>query len=189
VRRDERLLLEHVRLYPLGELRLFEQFDDAKVERLCQKIEADGVFFNPISIVRERIVIDGVNRLEALRRLGGKTVPCVVFDYADVDLLANVHFIHAGRTTRLSEFARSVGRKVEFPKRSPADIMAAAEAGELIPNGETFHRVPHNVIRLPVPLEALQQERAFDLTGFLRERIEQGQVRFYQMATYVCDEW
>ena len=116
-------------------------------------------------------------------------IPCVVYDYADVDLLGNVHFVHEGRTTRLSEFARSVGKKVEFPRRTPADILAAVEAQQLIPNGETFHRVPQNVIRLPIPLHKLTGSSNFDLTEFIRERIESGQIRFFQSATYLCDEW
>jgi cytidyltransferase-like protein len=188
-RRDESFLLEQVRLFLLDELRLFEDYDEAKVDRLCEKIAIDDVFLNPISIVLEKIVIDGANRLEALRRLGCRQIPCVVYDYADVDLIGNVHFINEGKTTRLSEFARTVGTKVEFPHRTPADILAAVDAGRLIPNGETFHRVPQSVIRLPVPLAKLRDPSGFDLTALIRERIERGQIRFCQRATYVCDEW
>ena len=135
-RRDESFLRDHVRLPELDELRLFEQYADEKVERLVEKISRDGVFLNPISIVEELIVIDGVNRLEAVRRLGGRRIPCVVYNYADVDLLANVHFKKDGKITRLSEFAREEGERIEFPRRSTSDIIAAVEAGELIPNGE-----------------------------------------------------
>jgi cytidyltransferase-like protein len=188
-RRDESFLLKHVRLFALDELRLFEEYDEAKVTRLCKKITDEAEFLNPISIVSEKIVIDGVNRLEAARRLGARRIPCVVYDYADVDLLGNVHFFHEGKKTRLSEFARDVGTRVEFPRRTPADILAAVEAGKLIPNGETFHRVPQSVIRLPIPLVKLTSPQDFDLTEFIRGRIDAGQVRFFQAATYVCDEW
>lgn len=73
-RRDERFLLENLSMLRIGQLRLHEQYDEAKTRRLVEKISRDGVFFNPISVVREMIVIDGVNRLEALRRLGGDQV-------------------------------------------------------------------------------------------------------------------
>jgi hypothetical protein len=63
------------------------------------------------------------------------------------------------------------------------------ESGTLIPNGETFHRVPQNVVRLPVPLSALRDETDFDLKSFLKDRIDSGKVRFFQSATYICDEW
>lgn len=188
-RRDESFLLEQVRLVPMNELRLYESFEEEKVQRLVSKVQADGVFFNPISVVSEMIVIDGVNRLEALRRLDAKVVPCVVFDYADVDLMGNVHFIHEGKRTRISEFARSIGERIEFPHRSPSDILAAVDAGELIPNGETFHRVPQNVVRLPIPLAKLRDPSHFQLEEFIQERIDCGQIRFFQSATYICDEW
>ena len=188
-RRDEHQLRERLRMVPVDELRRYEAHDEAKTERLVAKIRAEQVFFNPISVVRELIVIDGANRFEALRRLGAKQVPCVVYDYSDVDLLGNVHFINNGVRTRLSEFAREQGERVEFPRRTPDDIRAAVKKGELIPNGETFHRVPQSVIRLPVPLAALTGEQPFDFTAFLDRLIREGQIRFYQSSVYVCDEW
>jgi len=188
-RRDEHFLLDRVRMVPAGQLKRYEAHDEDKVEKLLGRIRTERSFFNPISIVREMIVIDGANRFEALRRLGARWVPCVVYDYSDIDLLANVHFINDGRKTRLSEFAREQGARVEFPRRTPKDIREAAESGQLLPNGETFHRVPQSVIRLPIPVEALFADAPFDLTGYLQRRIADGQVRFYQSSVYVCDEW
>jgi hypothetical protein len=189
VGRDEQFLRERLRMVPIADLKPYEACDAAKVARLVAKIHADGTFFNPISVIRELIVIDGTNRLEALRRLGAKQVPCAIYDYSEIDLSANVHFINNGVTTRLSEFSREVGERVEFPRRSPQDIRAAAESGKLIPNGETFHRVPHSVIRLPIPLSALTSETAFDLAASIESRISSGQIRFYPSSVYVCDEW
>lgn len=188
-RRDEELLHEQVRMFDLDELKIYERFEEQKVQRLHGCIQEQGVFLNPISVVKERIVIDGVNRLEAIRRLGAKRVPCVVFDYADVDLQANVHYIHEGRRTRLSEFCRAQGDRVEFPMRTPADIRRTVQEGSYIANGETFHRVPQNVVRLPIPLDALTSDEEFDLRSFVQSRIDQGQIRFLQAATYICDEW
>lgn len=188
-RRDERFLRERLRMVPIGDLKRYEAHEDAKVARLVAKITAEGVFFNPISVVTERIVIDGANRLEALRQLGARLVPCVIYDYSDIDLLGNVHYLNHGVRTRLSEFAREEGERVEFPRRTPADIRAAAESGQLIPNGETFHRLPQSVIRLPIPLSALISETAFDLAAELDNRIRNGQIRYFQSCVYVCDEW
>lgn len=188
-RRDEQMLRERLRMVPVSDLRRYEAHDDAKVERLVVKIEGEGVFFNPLSVVRELIVIDGANRFEALRRLGARQVPCLVYDYSDVDLLGNVHFINDGVKTRLSEFAREQGERIEFVRRTPDDIRAAAEKGELIPSGETFHRVPQSVIRLPIPLSALRAEQPFDLARCVDQRIRDGNIRFFQSSVYVCDEW
>ena len=68
-RRDERFLRGRLRMVPLNTLRRYEAHDEAKVERLVAKMLAERVFFNPLSIVREGIVIDGANRLEALMRI------------------------------------------------------------------------------------------------------------------------
>lgn len=188
-RRDEQMLRERLRMIPVADLRRYEAHDEIKVERLVAKIESEGVFFNPLSVVRELIVIDGANRFEALRRLGARHAPCVIYDYPDVDLLANVHFVNGGVTTRLSEFAREQGERIEFARRTPDDIRTAVQNGELIPNGETFHRVPQSVIRLPIPLDALRSDLPFDIAGFIEQRIAAGQIRFFQSSVYVCDEW
>lgn len=176
-------------MVPLAALKPYEAFDEAKVARLVAKIHADGIFFNPISVVREMVVIDGANRLEALRRLDAKQLPCVIYDYSEIELLGNVHFINGGVTTRLSEFSREVEERVEFAPRSPQDILSAVASGQLIPNGETFHRVPQSVIRLPIPLSALLSGTVFDLAASIERRISSGQIRFYQSGVYVCDEW
>lgn len=188
-RRDERFLRERLRMIPVQELKRYEAHDDAKVERLVEKIRDERVFFNPISVVREMIVIDGANRFEALRRLGARFAPCVIYEYSDIDLLGNIHYLNGGVRTRMSEFAREEGERVEFARRTPADIRAAAESGQLIPNGETFHRVPQSVIRLPIPLGALLSDEEFDLAAEIDRRIRAGQVRFFQSSVYVCDEW
>jgi hypothetical protein len=186
---DEQFLRERLRMVPITDLKRYEAHDETKVDKLVAKIRADQTFFNPISVVREMIVIDGANRLEALRRLGATAVPCVIYDYSEIDLLGNVHFTDNGVTTRLSEFSREVGERTEFRRRTPQEIRDAVENGKLIPNGETFHRVPASVIRLPIPLRALIASTPFDLAAQLDKRISSGQIRFYPAGVYVCDEW
>lgn len=186
-RNDESFLLTHLRLVPIKDILLYEQFEEEKVARLVEKIRAEGVFFNPVSLVKEMVLIDGNNRLEALKRLGANFVPAVVYDYADIDLLANVHFKVGNRITRLSEFAREQGKRIEFKRRSPIDILNAAKEGKMIPNGETFHRVPQSVIRLPVPLESLKA--GFIMREYVQRLIKENKIRFYQSSVYVCNEW
>lgn len=187
-RKDEAFLKGSLKLVKIEDLKVYEEYDEAKVKKIMDKIRRDGVFFNPISIVEDNIVIDGNNRLEALRRYGAKYVPCVQYRYADVDLMGNVHFIKDGKITRLSEFAPEEGKRKEFPRRTPEEIRQAVKEGRMIPNGETFHRVPQSVIRLPIPLSELVTE-GFDLQQFVDEKIEAGEIRFYQSNVYICDEW
>ncbi|MDY6944999.1 MAG: ParB N-terminal domain-containing protein [Pseudomonadota bacterium] len=186
---DEQFLRERLRMVPIADLKRYEAHDETKVDKLVAKIRADRTLFNPICVVREMIVIDGANRLEALRRLQATTVPCVIYDYSELELLGNVHFTDNAVTTRLSEFSRDTGERIEFQRRSPQDIRDAVASGRLIPNGETFHRVPRSVIRLPIPLQALIADTPFDLAAQLDKRISSGQIRFYPAGVYVCDEW
>jgi len=188
-RRDERFLRERLHMIPIGDLKRYEAHDEIKVGRLVEKIRAERVFFNPISVVREMIVIDGANRFEALKRLGAQFAPCVIYDYSELDLLGNVHYVNNGVRTRMSEFAREEGERIEFATRTPAEIRVAAASGQLIPNGETFHRVPQSVIRLPIPLDALLSDKEFDLASEIDRRISAGHIRFFQSSVYVCDEW
>jgi cytidyltransferase-like protein len=187
VRRDNDLILNNLSLVKIDVLKSYEEFEESKVLKLVEKIKKEGVFFNPISIVREMVVIDGNNRLEALKRLGCRFVPVVVYHYKDIDLLGNVHYFNNGIKTRLSEFAMESKEKIEFEKRSPDDIFKAIEEKKMIPNGETFHRVPFSVIRLPISLKDLIN--GFDFNAFLSDRIKNGKIRFYQSNVYVCDEW
>lgn len=188
-RRDESFLRERMRLVPLSQLRRYEMYDEQKTRRLVEKIKAEGIFLNPLAVVREMIVIDGANRLEALTRLGASFVPCIVYDYSEIDLLANVHYLNNGVVSRMSEFAREQGEKIEFELRTPDEIRKAADSGELIPSGETFHRLPQNIIRLPIRLKELQSESPFDLASEVERRIAGGKVRYFQSGVYICDEW
>lgn len=180
VRRDEMMLLNSVRAIPLPKLRLYEEYDEEKVLRLVDRISASGLFLNPIAVVEELVVIDGVNRLEALRRLGATVVPCVVYNYGDVDLQGNVHFIKDGKKSRLSEFAPEHDERIVFPARTPDDIIEAAKTGQMIPNGETFHRLPFCVIRIPIALASLRSGD-LDLHAELKVRFAAGQVRFLRV--------
>lgn len=193
-RKDETFLLTHLRMVKIEDLKLYEQYDEEKVLRLMEKISGDGFFSNPISVVEEMIVIDGVNRLEAGRRLGFQMIPCLVFPYDEIDLVGNVHFIKNGKKTRLSEFAAEEGKRIEFPARTPQEIRDCVAAGKMIPNGETWHRVPQSVVRLPIPLVMLFDREIIErgewsLEAFIKEKIASGMIRFYPSNVYVCDEW
>ena len=59
----------------------------------------------------------------------------------------------------------------------------------MIPNGETFHRVPQSVIRLPSRSRLFSAATPFDLAAALDERINDGKIRYFQSGVYVCDEW
>jgi len=186
-RSDKEFILKRVKFVNLEELQFYELFDEEKVVKLTKKIENDGCFFNPITINEYKIVIDGVNRVEALKRLGAKYVTALEVDYKDVDLLANVHYKKDGKVVRMSEFGNTEGERISFPRYSKDDIIHMAKSGTMIQNGATWHRVKYSVARLRIPLVSLI--KGVDFNSYMQEVVDKGNIRYYPANTYICDEW
>lgn len=197
-RRDDEVL-KNLQLLPIGALSLYEEYDEAKVRNLVRKITQDGVFFNPITVgtwdadgVRLYIVVDGVNRLEALRRLEGKNVPCMLFDYRQIDLQPNVHYVQEdGTVARASEFMTGKGERREFPPVTREDIVRFVQEGRMVQSGATWHTPPCSALRLRVPLAGLVDGSMTpeQFTAFVLENEAKGNIRYLQRSVYVCDEW
>jgi glycerol-3-phosphate cytidylyltransferase len=190
-RKDRSFILNNIKLFPIQDLRIYEKFNEEKTQKLTKKINEEGFFVNPITVAmtgKHLIVIDGVNRLEAVRRLGAKFVVAHTVLYSEVDLLRNVHYHKNGVTIRLSEFGEEgEGERVTFPAYTHNDIIKFVNEGITIPNGETWHRVKSAVIRLRIPFQSLVD--GIDLEEFLNNKIESNQIRYYPNNVYVCDEW
>lgn len=113
-RKDDKLLLKHFKFIKTTDLWVYELPEEKKVLRLMEEIKESGILKNPISVGTDsgnNIVIDGNNRLTALKRLGVKWAPCVVFDYKDksqVELTSNVHYVNS-RVPQLLEVIESLG--------------------------------------------------------------------------------
>lgn len=93
--------LPHLEIVAINKLLTYENFDERRTNYLYHKITKDQLFINPILLGsinnahKQLIVLDGVNRVEALRRLKIKYVVAQVVDYFDqkqVSLLSNHHF-------------------------------------------------------------------------------------------------
>jgi cytidyltransferase-like protein len=102
-RNDIDILRSRLDIISFDSLVLFEKFDPIRTERLVKKILEEKTFFNPITVAAYQgkyIVIDGANRLEALRRLGIKNIFVYIVDYCNsqhVELKNNAHFLHIER--------------------------------------------------------------------------------------------
>jgi hypothetical protein len=79
---------------------LYENNDEARTLRLIKDFEKNGIINNPILVGRvsdkqKFIILDGVNRHQALKRMGIKHVCAHVVDYYnedDIELFSNCHF-------------------------------------------------------------------------------------------------
>jgi rfaE bifunctional protein nucleotidyltransferase chain/domain len=92
---------QRLKLVPISNLLVYEDFDLKRTEKLVKSIVENQTFFNPLTAgdIGERnkyLVIDGANRLEAMRRLGAKYVFIQIVDYlnsGEVELRANEHYL------------------------------------------------------------------------------------------------
>ncbi len=190
---DDRKDVEHInnlKILPIEKLKIYEDYDDKKVKILKEKIEKEKIFFNPITVgVHEdlQIVVDGNNRLQAMKELGFEYIPCLCIPYKDIWLTNNVHFKKNNQITRLSEFSIPDGERIEFKKYTHADIINAVKNNTKIPNGETWHKPPYYIVNLPIPTKDINKN--FDLQGFIKKLVDKNNIRFYPNSVYSCNEW
>ena len=92
---------ERLKLVPIDNLLTYEDFDSERVEKLIHSISASKTFFNPLTVgnIGEKnryLLIDGTNRLEALKRLKAPYVFIQIVDYlnpSEVELKGNEHYL------------------------------------------------------------------------------------------------
>lgn len=83
---------------------------------------------------------------------------------------------------------------VVFPHFEPEEVLELATSGARLPAGITRHVIPRRALRLNVPLERLADPsetlaaKNRWLEEWVREKVHQRQVRFYQESTVLFDE-
>ena len=78
---------DEIFLIDLGELKEHEQIRPEYLEELKNEILSDGILKMPIAVDKETyIILDGHHRLHALRRIGCKRIPCILFDYQSPEI-------------------------------------------------------------------------------------------------------
>ncbi|MBI1796730.1 MAG: ParB N-terminal domain-containing protein [Candidatus Eisenbacteria bacterium] len=89
---------------------------------------------------------------------------------------------------------RDVTALVVFPHFEPAEVIELATSGARLPAGITRHLIRWRALRVNVPLERLADagtpiaEKNRWLEGWLNEKLNQRQVRFYEESTVLFDE-
>lgn len=82
VRQILRELSGLVMILPIELLRPHEQTSRGVVDQLAEEIRRDGFLKKAILVDKETLtVLDGHHRIEALRKLGCRRVPCLLIDY------------------------------------------------------------------------------------------------------------
>jgi len=116
--------LPEVKVVRIDSLEFHEKPDSQRFHYLKRRISLDGFLRNPPIAARDgkngsRVLIDGVNRIEALRQLGVPHVPVQEVDFADGDLtLSTWHHIVEGYEP--AELMSEISRSAEVIACAPA---------------------------------------------------------------------
>lgn len=80
------LRIMRVDFVSIDEVLPHEHIIEEEIESFCASLKRKGVFFRPILLDKNtHVVLDGHHRVEGLRRLGAKSIPAVLIDYANND--------------------------------------------------------------------------------------------------------
>ena len=74
-------------VFEIEELKEHEDIRPDYLEALKNEIMSDGILKMPIAVDKNTfIILDGHHRLQALKRLGCKKIPCVLVDYQSPEI-------------------------------------------------------------------------------------------------------
>lgn len=99
-------------------------------------------------------------------------------------------------TTDLEQLAAEhhpIGAVMVFPKYHPDEIIRLALNGAKVPMGITRHIIPGRALRVNLPLEVLESSQSLAeknawLDEWVKNKIRDRNVRFYQEAVFLFDE-
>jgi L-serine kinase (ADP) len=77
-----------VRLNP-NRLKQHEEIDKARLRRVVRAMRSGGLRKALAADERTLVLLDGTHRLEAMRRLGARSVPVLLLDYMSDDIVVN----------------------------------------------------------------------------------------------------
>ena len=137
----EIILPNHVCLVDLVALREHEQIRPEYLEQLKNEILSDGILKMPIAVDKKTyIILDGHHRLHALKRIGCKRIPVILFDYQSPEIEVIPHRDGETVTKEMVIQTALAGRRMP-PKTSKHMIMVEGEL-EHISILETVINIP-----------------------------------------------
>ena len=117
-----------LRVVPAAELLLHEQHDAQRSEPLLHRLQTDGVLKNPPIVAPIRgeqryVVLDGANRVTAVKALGIAHIAVQVVDYEDAELILDT-WHHLVKGVGAEQF-KAMLHAVQGVKVEPADAAHA----------------------------------------------------------------
>lgn len=106
---------------------------------------------------------------------------------------SRIYRVSTDQLDYLKPYYRNVIALVVFPRYVPAEIIELARSGAKLPAGITRHIIPRRALRLNVPLTKLVENKTLAekndwLQAWLRKKLADKEIRFYEESTWLFDE-
>ena len=106
---------------------------------------------------------------------------------------SRIYRVSTDQLDYLKPYYRNVIALVVFPRYVPAEIIELARSGAKLPAGITRHIIPRRALRLNVPLTKLIENKTLVekndwLQAWLRKKLADKEIRFYEESTWLFDE-
>ena len=172
-----------LKILKIRDLSQYEKFSKKRIKKIYSSINQSKLIHNPITVAKYKkkfIVIDGNNRLQALKLFKCSFAPCLIFDYSDIILTTNTFFFNYKKKliSRASEvIPNKFHYKKKFREYSKDDIYNLILNNKKISSGKTFHIQPYYVINLNTHLNILKKKYKFKKSMTIR--LNYRQMRIY----------
>lgn len=106
---------------------------------------------------------------------------------------ATIYRVQTDDTGKLRSYYNDVAATIIYPPFQPADILNLARNSAKLPTGITRHIIPRRALRVNIDLEFLAADRPLAeknewLGSWLRRKLQNKEVRYYQEPTFLFDE-
>lgn len=105
----------NIKLISTDKIRQHEGINLQYMDELIKKITKKKCYTNPIVIDRAtKMILDGHHRFNAIKKMGGKKIPCLVIDYYGDDITVKTH--GQGKIDKKTIITMALGNKLFPPK-------------------------------------------------------------------------
>jgi len=126
--------MRKIEFIEVGKLKHIEGFSKKRAQWLNKKIVAEKIWSKPLCIERKHcLVLDGQHRMEVAKELQLKRVPCLLYDYEEVEFW-------------------SLRENWEVSMES---VTSKALSGDIYPYKTVKHRFPDKIVLCNIPLGKL----------------------------------
>lgn len=106
---------------------------------------------------------------------------------------ATIYRVQTDDTGELLSYYDDVTATIVYPPFQPADILSLARNSAKLPTGITRHIIPVRALRVNIDLGFLAEDRPLEeknvwLQTWLRRKLQNKEVRYYEEATFLFDE-